>query len=357
MAKSPPTGSNDSPDSALKTSSEERLKSYLSGMEELAAARRPLAEALERDRTLEDHIARASAVSAKRGDAIKAATLGKSTFARARRSTGKEWASVFSEASRSALAQAYDKAGGARGGETAWLNRAFELPEGPLREWTGRYGDLGWTHLIPLDPPDDDTGTIQQGLGDPITSCVGPPYAFFDTASSATGLAYMTVSPSATPSSGRVFLMSTTVAPVAAGGGTDSIALVGSDLAWPAGFDTLNVTAAISLTISSLFAVAILGGASASAEMVLRVEMSDGRVFRTGVGLGSAVAPLLWHTSISQSGQRTVRSGPIPLNGKAGTARLMAGLHDNTAAVGVVGSSGGDSFQGANITSICATVA
>ncbi|MFN0115974.1 MAG: hypothetical protein ACKVPY_14985 [Paracoccaceae bacterium] len=343
--------------SAQEKESSARLARYLEGVDGLVAMRKGLAEKLVRDPSLKGHVAEAAQLSEARGKGMEKAAKGDTSRAKVLRKLARNWDSTFSESARDRLAEAYYRAGGAiRSGEKDWLTHAFDRGDRPPKAWDGRYSDLGWEHLHPHAPPPDDTGTVQQGLMDPITLCVGPPYAFQSTASTTSGVAVVSASPMATPSSGRLFLLSSTVAPVLAGGGSDSSALVGSDISWPAGFDTLTVTVDINLTSSLLFAIAIFGGAGASASLVLRVTMSDGRTFSAQEALGSAVAPLLWHTSITQSGQHQFSSAGIPLTGKAGTARLMAGVHDNTAAVGVGGSSGADSIQAATVTKICAAI-
>jgi hypothetical protein len=351
---------------ALEAETEARLKRYSEGLNGLIQHRAEHAKALEEQRAINPdlaaHIERAARATEVWGKGRTEAAEGKTSRRRISENLGKDWAAIFSDNARNTLAEVYRKTGGpVPGGEADWLRAAFDTPFGGFPIWDGTSSLLGWEVLTPVKvkPKDEDVGTVQQGLGDPpqpISLCIGPPYAFQNTASTTTGLAFANAGPSATPSSGRIFLLSSTIAPIFAGGGTDSSARVGSDISWGPGFQTMSVTAEINLGISSLFAVAILGGAAASAELFLNVAMSDGRNFRQSEGLGSAVAPLLWHTSVSQSGQHTVTVGNIPLNGAAGTARLMAGAHDNTAAVGIVGSSGATTLVSATITKICASL-
>ncbi len=343
----------------LEENAKTRLARLTEGMDKLVEGRRKQAASLEAlladDRQLGEHAARLSGLTDDWGKGRQAIAAGKlSRVALAEKLAG-EWQNAFSDESYSALKEAYQKTRATpKMREAEWLAHAFDLPEHRLRNWEGRYGELGWQHLRPLD--DGEVGVIRQHLPagpQPLSLCKTPPFDLRDTSSQTSGIAYVNVFQTATPATGRIFSMSTTIAPVFAGGGSDAWALVGTDVTFGPGFQTLSVSADIDFS-SSLLAIAILGGAEAGAELVLRATMSDGRVFNAGSSLGSAVAPLLWHTAINQTGQRKVSLGTITLNGAAGTVRLMAGKHDHTAAVGVVGTSAGDSIQSATVLRICA---
>jgi hypothetical protein len=337
-----------------------RLARTVEALEALAARRRSLAEKLEQNGALTDHIARVSELTDAWGKELADMMAGKTTGRQVARDLMPRWDEVFSDTSRDILANAVSDAGGpVLGGEARWIADAFDLPQGDIpREWEGTFGDLGWTSLWPRNPnkrPKEETATIEQAVMDPITTCFRPPYPFQNTTSLNSGVADMATSPSATPSSGTISLSSRTMALVIMGGGTDSTAMVGSDVSWPAGYDTLSVTADIDAR-STLFAMAIVGGATASAQLVLRAILTDGRSFRGTLPLNSVIAPLIWGIERRVVDTFRVTLGGIALNGKAGSARLMAGAHDNTAAVGVAGSSGTYSLLSATITRICATV-
>jgi hypothetical protein len=252
-----------------------------------------------------------------------------------------------------------------------WLQTVFPQQTGPLRQWQTTTGLLGTTALRPMPGGDGGDDPLPRDGGDPppaplpppdpsphspppMRICTVAPYevAFPDAGTS--GIAVLETNPIATRSDGSISVQSMTAAPVLAGGGTDSRALLGSTVKWPEGYGMMTLSATIRLDGASLYAITILGGATASAELLMTADLSIGGGQRVGTTpLGAAVAPLLWHTDLDLRGTYTVSIPGIVLNGLAGEAQVVAGVHDNTAAVGVVGSSGASTLLVGQLLQIC----
>ncbi|MCE4554811.1 hypothetical protein [Pelomonas cellulosilytica] len=268
---------------------------------------------------------------------------------------------------------------GLRSGEPspALLQAAFPNHVGPTRQWLGVTGPFGITALRPMPGNGGDSGDGGGGGGGGGANDGGPapapapappppaphspppmrimtvaPYerAYPDSATS--GVADLHVQPSATVSDGRLSLASSAFAPVFAGGGTDSRALLGTTMKWPEGYAQLSMTATIRLDQAYLWSLTVLGGATASAELLMTASLSIGGDYARSWPLGAAVAPAIWHTELNVPGTFTVRIDGIMLNGLAGEVDVRAGIHDNTAAVGVVGSSAALTMLSGQLTSI-----
>jgi hypothetical protein len=245
-----------------------------------------------------------------------------------------------------------------------WLEAAFPGHGAATQQWLATTGRLGIVALRPAPGDGGDGGGAPRPAPapapipsphspPPLHLCTVAPYetAFPDSATS--GLAALSTHPRASVGDGHVSVISSTLAPVLSGGGTDSRALVGSKVTWPAGYARLTVTATVRLDGARLESLTTLGGATASAELLMTAALSNGGQFSAVTPIGAAVAPLLWHTELDAPGRYLVKITGIALNGLAGEALVAAGIHDNTAGVGVVGSSLAETFISGQVESIC----
>lgn len=352
-----------------QTRSHRRLARYAEGLERLVAWRQPHADQLiarlKDDAALSAHVHTLDTFATQLGDAAARQAKGQATRLGAARELGPLWSALSSPGrGEGHLERVTAWHAGLpalpAGFEPTWLEHAFDLDKNTLDQWEIVAGRIGVVGLKPRPKPaGEDIGQRRDPLpGDapapmnpaPLDLCGVP--SLVSTAGTTSGLAIVSASPSVRGASFSAF--SSTAALIAMGGATDSSALAGMDVNWPSGFAELSIECDLDISFCSLFAIAVLGGATASAELVLQARLDTGAVFRTTTALGSAVAPLLWHTTISLSGPQQLRLGPIPLKGAAGSARLFAGVHDNTAAVGVVGSSAATTFIGGRVTRLCA---
>ena len=216
------------------------------------------------------------------------------------------------------------------------LYRALRPDERPPKELELRLlYFFGFVVLQQAVPPPDDTASTSQAL-DAV-----PPLDF--STSSLTlkieqghtdVIGFATTS--ATPASGRYFAFSNVGAANLIPGAASARALVGTEFMLPPGYTQFSVSADITWSYSMSSWVAF-GGAGAGADLVIRVEPSDGSApVEKYQGLASVIAPVIWGASASGSGSSTIATALTSATALRGV-KVFAGVATHAEAEGAAG--------------------
>lgn len=202
----------------------------------------------------------------------------------------------------------------------------------------GKYGAKGFRQ-DPPDSPTDDTAVVRQPLNPPIARCVGGPYEFGSLTRPHVGPAFNDTGAGVALADGSGFAVARTFAPIAMGGGASAAMAVGTSFSYPVGYSTLRVSATLDVSWAGR-SIAILGGATASVNIVVRAILLDRRILQTTRLLASIPAPAFFFSESRGAllGEQ-LEIADIDVAGAAGTVLVAAGVEVYTAAVGVVGSS------------------
>ncbi len=360
-------------DRALATSSDARLQRFMEGMNALTQWRERNANALEVEARSNDwlkaHVALVDDASDRWGKGVQAQADSAITNREVWKELRPLWMKAFNNESAAGLADIYSQLNLPLSGfEQHWLPSVLGGKPQPWSTWRGTASRLGLTYVDGVDtadtpaappPATEDVGTVRQALDDkpPVRSlCLSAPYQNSSSSSSRDGVAVITNRGGVDTQSGSGFIDTMSFAPVLAGGGGSVAMTIGRSVAWPKGYEALTVSVAFTFN-ASMIALAVLGGATTSLELVVLVAFSDGRQELQTSFIGAATAPLLFgcKSDVPQT-TRTLINPNLALDGTSGNAIILAGLRGYSAAVGIVGSSAARVQANFVVNSICTTV-
>ncbi len=353
---------------ALEATSDARLQRFIEGMNAMSQWRERTTKLLEAearsDEWLNAHLARVSDVAEAWGKGLQEQADGVRTNNEVWKDLGPKWNAALDDVARASLGALYDRQDVSDGaGISRWVGALNDDPAEKLRSWRGQYSRLGLEYVFgdpPAPPasttPPQDVGTSRQALDEKppqLNVCQRAPYTSSNASQSRDGLAIIANRGGVDLRSGNGFIDTMTFAPVLAGGGGSVLVVMGSTVSWPKGYTSIDVTAAITWS-ASMRAIAVLGGATTSMELVLLVALPDGRQEILTSFLGAATAPLLFFSDvIVPPTTSTLGIFNIALDGSAGDAIVLAGIRGYSAGVGIVGSSAARVQANVRVDSIC----
>jgi hypothetical protein len=203
---------------------------------------------------------------------------------------------------------------------------------------------------------DEDTGVVRQELNPPFMRCAPPPFSMGGASKADSGPAINVSSAGVATVDGSGFVSAMTFAPILMGGGSAATGILGISSDFPSGFARLKASATVDVSYSGR-AFSILGGATASINLVITVQLPDGRqvsavrlldAIPTAVFLPRSVSTVLRNQVIELVG--------IDLQGVAGPVRVFAGVQVFSAGVGIGGSSGARMDAGFVVKQICVSL-
>jgi hypothetical protein len=194
---------------------------------------------------------------------------------------------------------------------------------------------FGFVMLQQTVPPADDTASTSQALD-------AVPALDFSTSSMSLKIeqghtdVFGFATTSATPASGRYFAFSNVGTAHLIPGAASARALVGTDFTLPPGYTQFSVSADITWSYNMSSWVAF-GGAGAGADLVIRVEPSDGSApVEKYQGLAGVIAPVLWGAGASGSGSSTIATTLTSATSLRGV-KVFAGVATHAEAEGAAG--------------------
>jgi hypothetical protein len=251
------------------------------------------------------------------------------------------WRKVFSDDVRGQIDDVHSRYALPRTGfEGEFMAQLVDWDFGDL-DYSVRYGKYGAKQFRqdPPAPPRDDSAVVRQPLKPPINRCAGAPFTFGALTRPHSGPAINDTSAGASLADGSGFASARTFAPIAMAGGASTALSIGTSFDYPSGYSTLRVSATLDVSWAGR-SITILGGATASINIVVRAILLKSRMFQTTRLLSSIPAPLLFFSETSGAFfNQHIESGDIDVAGEAGTVLVAAGVEVYTAAVGIVGSS------------------
>lgn len=265
------------------------------------------------------------------------------------------WRKVFSDDLRGRIDDLHSRYTLPKTGfEGGFMAQLVDWDLGSL-DYSVRYGKHGAKRIWqdPPDPPRDDTAVVRQPLNPPINRCAGAPFVFGALTRPLSGPAFNDAGAGVALSDGSGFATARTFAPILTGGGASATMAVGTSFDYPVGYSTLRVSATLDVSWAGR-SITILGGATASVNIVVRAFLPNSRIFQATRLLASIPAPLLFFSeSTGVLLREHIEIGGIDVAGAAGTALVAAGVEVYTAAVGIVGSSGARMDANCVVRNLC----
>lgn len=255
------------------------------------------------------------------------------------------------------------------------LTRLLTGPEGRVARTLFREGDLGrsgweqefYARLAGRDPGDvrynvsfdafgahsfsetqepvpapaaseEEVGTIRQALLPPLDIVRGPRYDFVAVSKADSALAINNSATGATLNgSGGASAMSQ--AYIVMGGGAQALSMIGASFTLPKGYERLTCSATLDVNYDA-FSIAGLAGSTASANVVLRAELSDGTWSGLTQMLTAIPSPFfVWRSARDNLVDMQLDIANIDVSSIEGEVRVFAGVEVFSAASGIVGSS------------------
>lgn len=205
------------------------------------------------------------------------------------------------------------------------------------------------------DPDTQEVGTVQQPLNPTVHRCLTTPYQFAVASKADTGPTINTSSAGGAVESGSGFASAMTQAYIAMGGGSSASSFVGVRVEVPPGATRFGCSAIADVSFAGI-SIGALAGATASIDLVLRVNVGIGANFSQRCLLSAIPSPVIWGRSVN----RVVRDlevgvDDVGISSTPGPYTMVAGVEVYAAAVGIVGSAAARMSANFVIKKMCVT--